>query len=306
MKTLILSLLCGLLLLCSCHNEGRNERLVSHVLVLGIDGLGSHGLEHANTPNIDQLMKSGAWTLHARSVFPSVSGPAWISMITGATVEKHGVVNNGWTAENHFLEPVIKGDFEMFPTIFGETRRHIPEAVIAAFYHWRKLGNFIEKGVCDISQAAGNEDSVTMLACKFIHERKPDLTFVHLDHVDHAGHHDGYRSQKYFEAIEKTDSLVGIFLDQLKRSGLFEETVVFLVSDHGGLDKGHGGIHPDEMVVPFLVSGKGIKKDYAIDHPLFIYDLAPTVAMLLGFELNGWISGKPLSNILSSIQCNRL
>ncbi len=31
-----------------------------------------------------------------------------------------------------------------------------------------------------------------------------------------------------------------------------------------------------------------------IEHLVFNYDLAPTVAWLYGFELNEWITGKPL------------
>lgn len=31
-----------------------------------------------------------------------------------------------------------------------------------------------------------------------------------------------------------------------------------------------------------------------MEHSVFIYDLAPTVAYLLGFELNEYISGAPL------------
>jgi predicted AlkP superfamily pyrophosphatase or phosphodiesterase len=295
MKKIIFVILLGIMGLYSCQISGRDNRKVPYVLVIGIDGLGSHGFEIANTPHLNKLMENGAWTLSARTVIPSRSGPAWSSMITGATVEKHGIGDNGWTVDDKLLEPVIKGDFDMFPTIFGETRGHLSEAVIAAFYHWGKFGDFIEKEVCDVSQSAGSEDSVTTMACKFINERKPDLTFVHLDHVDHAGHHGGYRSEEYTLSIEKADSLVGVFLEQLKRSGIYEETVVFVVSDHGGFEHSHGGIHPDEMIVPFLISGKGVKKGYKIEHPVFIYDLAPTVAYLLGFELNEYISGTPLA-----------
>jgi predicted AlkP superfamily pyrophosphatase or phosphodiesterase len=135
------------------------------------------------------------------------------------------------------------------------------------------------------------------MACEFLVEKQPDFTFVHLDHVDHAGHHGGYRSEEYAKAIEKADSLVGVFIDKLKEAGIFEEIVVFVVSDHGGFEKSHGRSHPDEMIVPFIVSGKGVKKGYKIEHPVFIYDLAPTVGWLFGFELNEWITGNPLVDV---------
>ena len=296
MKRFILLLMIGITGFYSCQKAEKKDRKASHVLVIGIDGMGAHGLEMAQTPNMDELKKNGAWSMDARTILPSSSGPAWSSMITGATVEKHGVGNNGWTVENKLLQPVFKGEHDMFPTIFGETRKHIPDAVIGAFYHWGTLSNFFEKGVCDVSKPGDSEDAATEMACEFLVEKQPDFTFVHLDHVDHAGHHGGYRSEEYAKAIEKADSLVGVFIEKLKEAGIFEETVVFVVSDHGGFEKSHGRSHPDEMIVPFIVSGQGVKKGYKIEHPVFIYDLAPTVGWLFGFELNEWITGSPLVN----------
>jgi arylsulfatase A-like enzyme len=114
--------------------------------------------------------------------------------------------------------------------------------------------------------------------------------------VDDRGHSAGFRSDRYREAVTKVDSLIGVLINTLKETGIYDETVVFVVSDHGGYEKSHGGSHPDEMIVPFIISGKWVKKGYKINHPVFNYDLAPTVAWLLGFQLNEWVSGKPLKD----------
>ena len=112
MKKIIFVILLGVVGFHSCQISGRDKRKVPYVLVIGIDGLGSHGFEIAKTPHMNELMKNGAWTLSARTVIPSRSGPAWSSMITGATVEKHGVGSNGWTVEEKLLEPVFKSDYD--------------------------------------------------------------------------------------------------------------------------------------------------------------------------------------------------
>jgi predicted AlkP superfamily pyrophosphatase or phosphodiesterase len=292
---MLLSVTCGTLSV----QAGKKQKSSPHVLVIGIDGLGAHGIGMAKTPRMDELMKNGAWTLSARTVMPSVSGPAWSSIITGATVERHGVGNNSWTVDKKELEPLFKGDHDMFPTIFGEIRKHDPDAVTGAIYHWRSFGIFIEKDVCDLSKPAATEDEATQQACDFIATRHPDFTFVHLDLVDHAGHHAGYRSDEYTRAVEKADSLVGVLIDKLRETGLIGQTVVFIVSDHGGLDRKHGGSSPDEMTVPFIIYGKGVKAGYEIGHPVFNYDLAPSVAWLFGFQLNEWVSGRPLRDAFS-------
>jgi len=276
-----------------------SRKNLPHVLVIGIDGLGGHGFELAKTPVLDEMMKNGAYSLAARTVVPSSSGPAWTSIMTGATVERHGVGNNSWTVDNKVLEPVFKGDHTMFPTIFGEIRKNDPEAVTGAVYHWETLVNFIEKDVCDLSIAAESEDIATQKACDFLLNKNPNFTFVHLDLVDHGGHHGGYRSDDYVKSVEKADSLVGVFIDKLTATKQMEKTVVLVVSDHGGLEKKHGGSSPDEMIVPFIIYGKGVKKGYEIKHPVFNYDLAPTVAWLFGFQLNEWISGRPLIDAFS-------
>lgn len=268
-----------------------------HILVLGIDGLGAHGVEMAKTPVLDELMKNGASTLEARTVMPSVSGPAWSSMITGTTVERHGVWKNSWRVDNKILEPVFKGGHNMFPTIFGEIRNYIPGAVIGAVYHWKDFGNFIERDVCDLSIPCTSEDETTQKACDFLIGKRPDFLFVQLDNVDHGGHSGGYRSEEYVKSIEKADSLTGVFLDALRQANLLDETVVFILADHGGIEKGHGGCTPDEMIVPLIISGKNVKNGYKIEHPSFTYDLAPTVAWLFGFQLNEWTTGVPLKDV---------
>ncbi len=279
---------------------GNLSKKYPHILVIGLDGLGAHGIGMAKTPNMRELMDNGSYSLAVRTVVPSSSGPAWSSMITGATVDRHGIGNNSWTADNKIVEPVFKGKYNMFPTIFGEIRVHRPKAVIAAVYHWSSFGNFIEKGVCDLSISAESEDLTIQKTCDFLSANHPDFMFVHLDLVDHAGHGYGYRSAEYSKSVEKADSLVGVLIAKLKAAEMLDQTVVFIIADHGGLDKKHGGISPDEMIVPFIISGKGVKKRYEIKHPVFTYDLAPTIAWLFGFQLNEWVTGKPLKDAFTN------
>ena len=298
MKKYLFPLMMGILFI-TVANEleaaGKGKK-TPHVLVIGIDGLGAHGVGMANTPHLDELMKNGASSLEARTVMPSVSGPAWSSMITGTTVERHGVWKNGWRVDNKILEPVFKGEHDMYPTIFGEIRTNCPNAVIGAVYHWKDFGNFIERDVCNVSIPCDSEDEATQKACSFLAENHPDFLFVQLDNVDHGGHSGGYRSEEYVKSIEKADSLVGVFIETLRKAEMLEETVVFILADHGGFEKGHGGCTPNEMIVPLIISGKGVKNGYKIEHPSFTYDLAPTVAWLFGFQLNEWTTGAPLKD----------
>ena len=62
--------------------------------------------------------------------------------------------------------------------------------------------------------------------------RRPNLTFVNLPTVDAAGHGFGTDSGAYDEAIGMADQQLERFVAQQKQLGLWDRTVMFLVSDH--------------------------------------------------------------------------
>lgn len=70
-----------MLMIVSLVSIERKADKLPHVLVIGIDGLGAHGVEMAQTLHLDQIIKDGAYSLDARTVMPSVSAPAQSSMI---------------------------------------------------------------------------------------------------------------------------------------------------------------------------------------------------------------------------------
>jgi len=94
------------------------------------------------------------------------------------------------------------------------------------------------------------------------------------------------------------DSLVGVLPDKLKETGMLDQTVVFVLSDHGGFDKSHGGTHPDEMIVFFNLRERG-KKRLRYETPGFYLRSGPNGSWLFGFKLNEWVTGRPLINAFS-------
>ncbi len=65
------------------------------VIIIGLDGatfdLIKPWLEAGRLPCLGELMKNGVWG-NLRSVIPSVSGPAWVSFMTGNNPGKHGIL----------------------------------------------------------------------------------------------------------------------------------------------------------------------------------------------------------------------
>src|SRR5687768_4754241 len=69
---------------------------VRHVLLISIDGLRPDAMIEGDTPVLKQLMKRGAYSLTAQTVFPSITLPSHVSMVTGVGPEKHEVLWNEW------------------------------------------------------------------------------------------------------------------------------------------------------------------------------------------------------------------
>jgi hypothetical protein len=287
-----------LLLLLACNQNGSESQAprAKHVIVIGIDGLSPDGIRKAPTPYLDSLIKEGSYTFHARSVLPSSSSTNWASMIMGAGPEQHGITSNGWEPDDHVLPAVVSGPEVMFPTIFSVFREQRPEAEIGAIYNWGGFGRLIEKSAVNLALAVADEYATADSAAAYIKRKKPHLTFVHFDHVDHAGHDIGHGSEAYYASVARADSLIGQIVQAAREAGLLGQTVFIISSDHGGIGKGHGGETLEEVEIPFIVVGKGVKQGQQIKHPVYQYDNAATVAFVLGLEQPyAWI-GKPVKS----------
>lgn len=268
---------------------------VGHFLVIGIDGMSPNGIQTASTPTLDSLMNHGASTLRARAVLPTSSSPNWASMIMGAGPEQHGITSNAWERDFHKLAPANRGAGNIFPTIFQLIRNQQPKAEIGAIYDWGGFGRLFEKDAVSYDINGKDEYETTTLACKYLKEKDPLFTFIHLDHVDHAGHAHRHGSPEYYASVEVADSLIGAML-AAAHLAFGNDFVVLVTADHGGKGLGHGGETLAEIEIPFILAGKGIKSNYSIPNLVMTYDNAATVAYTLGItQPHSWI-GRPVKS----------
>src|SRR5690606_17433346 len=252
---------------------------------------------NADTPVLDEIMLNGAYTLNARGVLPTSSSSNWASMVSGAGPEQHGVTSNGWERDDFNFPPVTTGTEDIFPTIFGVSRTNRPELEIGAIYTWTGFGRLIERTALDYDDTGSNDEETKDKAITYIEEKKPGLLFVHFDDVDHAGHTYGHKTQTFYDAVTLADKQIGAIIQATKDAGIFDRTTFIISADHGGIGYGHGGETLDELEIPFMVYGKGVKKGYTIKNQVYTYDNAATVAFLLGIEQPyAWI-GKPVRSV---------
>ncbi|MFN8277334.1 MAG: alkaline phosphatase [Chitinophagales bacterium] len=270
-----------------------------HIIVLGVDGCSADGLLHAHTPHIDSLKAHGSFTLQAKAQLPTVSSPNWASIIDGAPPAAHGIWSNAWKRRD-IRDSVYCGGKKgrVFPTIFKVLRDNNKQAQLCCLMEWWSFKRLVEPGVCSLRQRTILEGVTDMRAPTVIAVRKPQLLFLHFNNVDETGHRHGHGTPKYFAAIERVDKSIGKIMRAVKRAGMWEQTVFILIADHGGIGHGHGGNTPQEVNVPFIISGCGIKKNHQINSQVNNYDCSPTIAHLLGAPVPACWQGQVVKEAL--------
>ena len=80
---------------------------------------------------------------------------------------------------------------------------------------------------------------------------------------------------------------------ELERRGLREETLIIITADHGGHSTTHGSSMPEDMTIPWIISGPGIAPG-ELSTKVFTMDTAATTAFALGLPLPTEWDGAPV------------
>lgn len=257
----------GMLLLTSLTISAKPKR----VIMIALDGISVEGYQKANTPNLDALMAEGAFSLTTRVAMPSVTLPNWTSHLTGSGPEQHGVVNNGWKIDK-FVLPAVETDTEgYYPSVFTILKEEMSEIKTAFYYNWINLFYPYNKKYFDEVSYLEKDEYIPnyQKAINFIvrNQDKPTVVFLYSVHTDHAGHRHKWMSPEYIHSIEEADVQIGKFINEMKEKGLYKDTHFMFLSDHGGINNGHGGVTTNEMIVPWGITGPKIKKGFKIEEP---------------------------------------
>lgn len=268
--------------------------LPSRLILFSIDGMRPDGMVQAETPTIKRLMQTGASSLTVRSVMPSITLPCHTSMFHGVDPAVHGITTNGW-------EPYACGPI---PGIFEQVRDAGKQPV--SFYTWEELRDLSRPGTLAHScfkniyfPSSENIDlEIARLAANYIVAHQPDFTFIYLGLTDEIGHRYGWMSPEYLQAIATADRAIAHVLERLKEAEMADDTAILVTSDHGGHQHGHGEDCPEDMTIPWVLSGPGVRQGANLNGNIRIFDNPPTIARLLGLSIPQEWQGRVIEEAL--------
>ncbi|HJX27044.1 MAG TPA: sulfatase-like hydrolase/transferase [Thermoanaerobaculia bacterium] len=279
------------------------------IVVISIDTLRSdhlpaYGYDGVETPAIDALRRDAILYERAYSHTP-LTLPSHVSLLTGQLPTRHGVRDNigyDFDANAHpYLPKILReagyatGGAVSAYVLRGET------GLGTAFDFYEDGVSWRPTEVMGNSQRSGREtarlalDWLRTLESKS--ESKPFFLFLHLyePHTPYAPPEPfaaRYRASPYDGEIAEADAVVGQILDELKERGLYDKSIIVLLSDHGEGLGDHGEaehgifLYREALQVPLLVKLPDARRGgTSVAAPAQLVDLPPTLLRLIGREV---------------------
>jgi arylsulfatase A-like enzyme/Tfp pilus assembly protein PilF len=278
---------------------------------LRADHLPVYGYGAGSTPALDRLARSGVVFDEAYSQCP-LTLPSHTSLLTGRLPFHHGVRDNiGYT---------VADDERTLAARFKEAGYATGGAVSSyVLRHQTGIGrgfDFFD----DAMEVAGTGESLSetqrdgrltvdaLAGWVDAHADQPVFAFLHLyePHAPYAPPPSHVMAQPYDGEIAYADELVGRFIDRLTARGLFDRSILAVVSDHGEGLGDHGEaehgllLYREALRVPLIVRlPGGQRRGGRIGGPVGLVDVAPTLLELAGAPADG-VDGQSLVSALTS------
>lgn len=306
--------------------------IIIAVDTLRADRLSSYGYPKTTSPNIDRLAADGVRFTRAISA-SNWTSPSFASIFTGRSASRHQVVHRArripsafHTLPEIFREAGYVTEAIMYKAYLYnmgfeqgfERWYNVPHHDIDARANLRKAMEFLDR----------NDDRRFFLFLHFNDPHQPfnqpkpfDTHFADRDelrrfaidlpititgdnHVkgcgrcDHDGLRPGFREvgrDLYDGEVAFIDDRLGVFIDALKERGLYDDTIIVFVADHGEMmwehadTFGHGGpwLYNTLIHVPLIIKDVASRQEpRTVEDWVQAYDLMATLVELAGLKLD--------------------
>ncbi len=240
------------------HPSGQKDDSGPNILFLVVEDTSpylfpAYGNQTISTPNLDRLASQGVVFTNAFANSP-YSSPARSALISGSYATTYG---NDWHRNNHIVPqqyffPQYLREAGYFTVNAGKTDYNVTREVGKAYYDlaWDRMSSY-RRGDRDnvtyndpyredrpfFGQFNNNTTHMSRLTSIYLNNREPSR--INPEEVDLPSYVPDIPETRsdyalHLEGVEDSDKWVGIFIDDLEKRDLLDNTIIFFFSDHGG------------------------------------------------------------------------
>lgn len=232
-----------------------------HVILVTIDGLrgdyiAPHDPYHLKIPTLRRLMRDGSSSDRTLSVFPTLTGTAHTTLVSGVGAARHGILGNNrfdpsawaWGKDGYDAQPAYRS----FTDIKAETLWSAARSrgLSTSSTNWPQTAGgpidfrvdvVVGRTVDTIAGAVTAVDGrmadhyKAIVAAETLLKLKPAFMAVHFSQTDSVQHALGPGTPEALVAVEETDANLAILVDAALRTGAADAVAMIVTGDHGFL-----------------------------------------------------------------------
>lgn len=200
------------------------RRVPKRAVLIVVDGVTREAFARAHTPTFDALAARGVVAQDARTIFPTITGPAHTSLLTGARMQAHGFVYPKVVAEDGRTLVDFEEGFIHAETVAEAWRFRGLVSVGIGSRFLRGADAMVTEGIF-----GHDVEYITKLAIQALREYDPDFLMVVYYAADTMGHWFGPDADEVIAAIEMIDEASARVMQEVN----LDETTVVVAADHG-------------------------------------------------------------------------
>ena len=282
------------------------------------DRMGFLGWKGGLTPNLDKLAQDSTVFERAYAQAPLTS-VSHATILTGTYPQYHGVVDFPMVlADDLPYAPQILRDHGYQTAAFLGSLALDPQGGAPGFdrgfdmydakFHPEAYG---PQGRYQSIERRGEEVVSRALAWLDAHPKRPLFMWVHLyDAHDPYEPPEPYKSryaEPYDGEIAHLDAVVGNLLAELKKRGLYDDSVMAVMADHGESLGAHGEdthgvfVYDETIHVPLLVKlPKAVSAGKRVENRVELVDVMPTLLQSVSIDIPKDVQGKSLLELMKA------
>jgi len=190
----------------------------------------------------------------------------------------------------------LNGKGNLFPTIFKVVKYSNPLLQTAFYTDNDIMVNLLERRLIDyFGYYEADSGGLVRVVSSLVQEKQPELVFAHINNIEAAGIANGFGSPEYIQAIQAVDAEIGILLQGYENAGILDQTLVLVISDHGGHPDGSFG-YADivDVEVPWIMNGPQVQSGYSLQSYVRGMDIPATALYALGIDAPALWQGRPI------------